>query len=378
MKRTLLFACCVSSALAGCGEESGPASMDTTASSTADVTAVSHADWLDPTTGTTYVMNPNRRVVLREGELAPQTRELPGNVAEVRGAVNSHGFDSDWSGQLQTQVVECVSGQTTGSISIGCTVGSDFVLVGGGAQDVWTGAGAMLWESRPQDVNDSGPGATWLASSKDQVQAALHSLHVWAIGLRVMQTNGVFLTQPQLKSHISYTFCAGMTPSNQPDQTCGRHRPMLIGGGARSEWQATNGAGQLLTRSFGGFQLGSTGWEAQSKDQIVSDPATVDATAISMDTSIFGVGNFAFGLVNGNTAVVSSGIATSTAMVDAGAVAVGFGGISNWVVPSAGRLLYRMSFSDNTLRGMTVSSKDHIQASAGNLTGTLFEMAMAR
>jgi hypothetical protein len=374
MKRTLLFACCVSSALAGCSEESGPAPTGTTGSPTADVTAVSEADWVDPQTGTTYVMNPNRTVVLGPGALAPQTRELPGRVAEVRGAVSSGGFDSDWSGQLQTQVAHCVASQTTGSVSIGCSVSPDFVLIGGGAQDVWTGAGAMLWESHPQDVNDSGPGRTWIASSKDHIQAALHTLNVWAIGLKVKQTNGVFLTAAQLKSHISYRFCPGQTQSDQPSESCDAMKPLLIGGGARSNWQITFGAGQLLTASRVNMNKGTT-WLAASKAHIVSDPSTLDVWAISIDPSITGVGQFAWGMEPQPT-FTSSGVGTVSVNLDSGTVATCYGGVATWGGIN-GRMLFQMAPSDGTIRSATASTKDHLRADSGNTTVQLLEMEMA-
>src|SRR5262249_1912632 len=155
----------------------------------------------------------------------------------------------DYSGLVQTQVVECISrGPVTGNISGGCSVSPDYVLIGGGAQDVWSQPGALLWESRPQDVHNSGPGTTWLASSKDHLSAANHTLHIWAVGLKLKRwKDGTFLTHDELKSHITYSRVTS-SQANHPSAACvipsGKYdehgrliQTFVIGGGARANWQ---------------------------------------------------------------------------------------------------------------------------------------------
>jgi hypothetical protein len=375
MKRTWVLLCCVSWALAGCGEEGDATQTDMKGSSTAGTAAVSEVDYVDPRMGTVYVMNPNRRVVLGKGAGATQASELPGGVTEVRSAVNSVGQDTDWSGRVQTQVVECASGTTTGSISVGCSVSPEFVLVGGGAQDVWSGAGAMLWESHPQDVDDTGSGSTWLASSKDHVQAASHSLHVWAIGLRVKATNGLFFTKSQLKKFIHYGLCKGQDVAHEPHGECAVFTGLLIGGGARANWKSTNGAGQLLVRSVADHANSTVFWNAIAKDHVVSDPATIDVFAIAIEPTIRDVGTFAVTSVVGS-AFVSSGVASASIGVDPGTVATCFGGDASHGIN--GRMLFRMSPADGSIRSVTVSSKDHIRADSGTTTAAVTEISLAR
>src|SRR5262249_13974624 len=168
-----IFLWCLSSVAMGCGEASPP---ENNGPSIAPVATPGESSYTDPETGTVYQINSNRRVVSGGGApAATQSRELPNGTTEVQSAVNASGTDTDYSGLVQTQVVEGISrGPVTGNISGGCSVSPDYVLIGGGAQDVWSQPGALLWESRPQDVDNSGPGTTWLASSKDHLSAANH------------------------------------------------------------------------------------------------------------------------------------------------------------------------------------------------------------
>src|SRR5436190_10992059 len=208
MKRLVLSLCCVSFLAANCGESSTPENIE---GSSGVVATPGESMYADPDTGNVYVLNPNRRVLSADGATgATQPRELPDGTTEVQSAINTSGTDTDWSGRVQIQVVECSSGGifgtfVTGSISIGCSVSPDYVLVGGGAQDVWRDPGAMLWESRPQDVDNFGAGTTWMASSKDHLRAANHLLHVWAVGLKLKRTDGTFLNHDALKNHMSFS-----------------------------------------------------------------------------------------------------------------------------------------------------------------------------
>lgn len=121
----------------------------------------------DEITGDEYVMNQNRRVLTTadvETDLNGGDHDIePGELGSLRQAINSSGTVRDGSGRVEVQIVECNSGAPrTGSISVGCSVGPDYVLIGGGAQDVYSGQGAMLWESRPQDSDDTGQALSWL------------------------------------------------------------------------------------------------------------------------------------------------------------------------------------------------------------------------
>jgi hypothetical protein len=370
MKRILFGACCVTSALMGCGEQPVPA--DNGEAATSAVATAGDATYTDPETGGVYLLNPHRRVVLGDGALTAATpRDLPEGVTEVQGAISANGADSDWSGQIQTQVVECASGSSTGSISLACSVSPDYVLVGGGAQDVWSGSGAMLWESRPQDVHNDGAGTTWLASSKDHVNAASHLLHVWAIGLRVRRTDGTTLTHAELKAHISYARIASSNASSPSGNCTVPSGQVAIGGGARSNWQATAGVGQLLTRSM---PNGAAAWLAASKDHITADPANVEASCIGIDTNIPGVGGLVVESVSSlQWAGSGVGSVNSSVGISPKSVATCYGGGASWEKGN-GRMLFRMSPADGDLRRSTTSSKDHIRADSGYTTAWVMQI----
>lgn len=58
------------------------------------------------------------------------------------------------------------------------TLGSDFVLSGGGALDNWSGDGNLLTASMPEGV------AAWFASGKDHLHSSPATIAAYAIGIR--------------------------------------------------------------------------------------------------------------------------------------------------------------------------------------------------
>jgi hypothetical protein len=150
---------------------------------------------------------------------------------------------------------------------------------------------------------------------------------------------------------------AGQNPTASCSVPVGK---VAIGGAGRSNWQATGGGGQLLTRSA----PGATSSTAASKDHFIANPATLDANCIGIDTAITGVGTLVVerDLVGGP---VSSGVGTFSRAVSPGlkSVAGCYGAESGWNGP--GRLLFRMSPADGNLGRFTASSKDHLQSDAG-------------
>lgn len=329
--------------------------------------------WVDPETTISYVMNPNRRIVLGDAKSAESYVE-PGGITVERSAINASGNDTDWSGRVQVQIAECISGGFQGgSISIGCQVSSEFVLIGGGAQDVWNHPGALLWESRPQDVNDFGTGTTWLASSKDHKQGATHRLHAWAVGLRLRRADGTFLSHDELKQHISYRRVIAPQSGN-PTSTCivpvGK---VLIGGGARANWQGTGGAGQLLTRSF---PSNATTWLGASKDHLQGSGATLDVNCIGINPSVSGVGNLIIDRVSVSN-WTSSGVGTAFNNVTNSpkSVPACYGGEATWD-GAKGRMLFRMAPGDGDIRTFTASSKDHIERDSGWTTAWLTQIRL--
>lgn len=263
------------------------------------------------------------------------------------------GQDTDASGAVTIQIWECVaSSKVAGLQSITCTVGSGFVVIGGGAADVWDAPEALLWESRPDSVNNR-----WIASSKDHLSSAAHQLHVYAIGLRLRKTDGTFMSTTELRSHIQYTSTTSSSGSN-PSTSCTPSGKLLIGGGARANW---TGVGQLLTQSY---PLNGS-WIAASKDHLQADPATVTAYCVGIDSNISGFDTLiatyqSFGTASsGGSSTVSKTFSSTVGVVSC------YAGSAFWDGHVGGRMLYRMSPADNNIRGWVTSSKDHIQASSG-------------
>jgi len=318
-----------------------------------------------------YALNPNRRVLSADGTPAATTesRDLPDGTTEVQSAINAAGTDWDWSGRVQTQVAECVSNSATGSISVGCAVSPGYVMVGGGAQDVWDQPGAMLWESHPLDVDNSGAGAIWVASSKDHLSPATHTLHVWVVGLKLKRTDGTFLTHDELKAYISYSRVTS-APGHNPSASCSvaGENKAIIGGGVRSNWQATGGVGQLLTTSLPDT---SWTWLGASKDHITADEATVDTYCIGIDASVGWLAPVIVErqAVGGSGALGGVGGASSFVTGSPRSVATCYGGQTGWA--GAGRMLFRMAPGDGSpfpiigLRSFSAAGKDHIQADQG-------------
>jgi len=325
--------------------------------------AIDERPFTDPETGTTYLMNSNRRVLTGgRGETASSVSSGPGaeSVRKVAQALNASGTDTDWSGKVNIQIVECVSPPSTGSISLGCSVSSEYVLIGGGAQDVYTGWGAMLWESRPQDINDSGTGTTWMASSKDHVNASSHTLTTWAVGLKVKKTNGAWMSHAALKAFVHYTFRSS-SQSSRPSKTCiVPDGSLVIGGGARSNY---TGWGQLLTDSYPQNQ---TTWYAAAKDHVKPDSATLNVYCIGITPTIAGVGTLVVGPPLSSSDFTNSGVGTAANNITGSpnkSVVGCYGGRASY--NGWGRMLFRMAPGDGDIRSFTVASKDHINADSG-------------
>jgi hypothetical protein len=259
----------------------------------------------------------------------------------------------DTSGLITIRVKTCpfVSGELNAAT---CSVDTDFVLVGGGAEIVGnpnqthTGSpGALLTASFP-DANLT----TWTAKSKDHVDVYTHQLRAYAIGLKLAG-----LTSAQLRGSMHFVGPINSGTSENPSAVA--ELPpgfQLIGGGARGNTQS--GAGMLLTESW----PDGIDWVARAKDHEVVDVGSVDAFAIGIANSIPGWNHQLVISPNSAFAIAPTGYAAPSIQTPTGSVLTAIGGLSEYD-HNIGRLLTEMiPFTDspsNSKQGAAVFSKDH-------------------
>jgi hypothetical protein len=326
----------------------------------------------DPATGTTYQINPNWGIVQRKPRTAVEAL-LPG----TNGLIQTY---TDWSGQVETRIYECVSPTTAASQnSVGCQVEADFILVGGGAwANVKSGSGAFIWESRPLDATLS----TWVGSSKEHWFPGLHSLHVYAIGLRLKDNSGNYIpkttllgnyirmvskTTPQAarrQEQYIYQIDWGLPP--------GPIQGTNLGGGARANWA---GSGAYLTEVGAGQDEWTRPCVAQgiSKDHMTTDYHTMTLYAISMKPDANFSPNSAvipnFGQLQAwSRRVDGPWVATGASMAmldtDPGWVMTTLGGQGR-SSSGPGRLLIGVKPTGTYTGQVSAYSKDHLVTSAG-------------
>ncbi len=322
-------------------------------------------NYKDPQSGTTYLINPQWRIVQR----------APKGMAKTNGLLQTW---TDWSGQVETRIYQCASPtKAQHQNSIGCQVEPGFILVGGGAYaDYGTGGGALLWESRPLDGNL----VTWVASSKDHQSANPHYLHTYAIGLRLKDNSGNYIPKSSLLGPHIYFRSETSSPaahfafySLQSYVAEGTwYDALYLGGGARLNW---NCCGALLNKSLLEHWNDGSQFRGSGKDHGSSDPSTITAYGILMindwyykqvrkSRPIDGFGRLEFKVASSNGNSVSTGAATALVDVETEFVITGPGGEAK-ATSGPGRLLYGIKPTGTTSGQVSVYSKDHKAVSGG-------------
>lgn len=194
------------------------------------------------------------------------------NKENIGARISAFGSDpelSDPSGKIFVKTYWEETNYLSSHNTITVTVGSEYVIIGGGASiDNSYGGPALLTESRPDFANNS-----WVGSSKDHLVSGPHRLKVWAIGLRVAG-----LTAAQLRSYMQ-VFTNTSSVVAHPEATVSiPANYKLLGGGGRINW---TGQGNLLVFSY---PVGNS-WLVKGKDHGVSSPASATAYAIGIQNS---------------------------------------------------------------------------------------------
>ena len=142
------------------------------------------------------------------------------------------------------------------------SVGSGYVMVGGGAQVDYRGHGNMLFASYP--INET----TWRAQSKDHTVGDPATITAYAIGLKC-KVAGVRVVSEIKRSRSN----PGSRPLALASPSSGY---VMLGGGAALNF---SGPGLLLTQSY---PRESNTWEGQAKDHLVGDSGTIDTYCIGV------------------------------------------------------------------------------------------------
>ena len=224
--------------------------------------------------------------------------------------------------------------------------------MGGGAYTIYTetNGGGYLTESRP-DWNTN----TWIASSKDHAVSDLHSIDVYAVGLKIQGVSAATLRSVMtvVKSPLS-------SQLTSPTNSASVSSPyVLIGGGAKVTW---SGYGNLLIYSYPTYNS----WNVGSKDHIYVNYARIEAWAIGIQNYIPGFGNIdiagTFGPEGSNSTNTGN---LQTCCYFASYAPACSGALSTY--SGAGRLLTGMRPQYYSWNGGGASSKDLQYASAGSL-----------
>jgi hypothetical protein len=328
----------------------------------------------DSATGTEYQMNTGWRIMPRQSKSGAAKQAL----AKTTSLLQTW---TDWSGQVETRIYECVTPSQAQHQSLGCQVEPGFILTGGGAYvDYGSGAGALLWESRPLDENL----ITWVASSKDHLVSNPHTLHVYAIGMRLKDNNGAYIPAGNLRGSIFKLRSFTTSPAE--------HYPNAFfsgdysfGGGARTNWSC---CGSLLTQlQFveDGGGGGSNSFVVGAKDHGASELTTITIYEIyakfhwccfpTIDIPNFGSLTMKWPKLQGNP--VNTGVAVALRDADPDWVITGPGGFASWTT-GTGRLLFGIKPTGTYQGQISVYSKDHRATSAGFNTVTFAEVEKYR
>lgn len=267
------------------------------------------------------------------------------------------------SGPLTVRLYQCVW-ETGTRPTASCGVGSDFALVGGGAEiDGSPSPGALLTDSYPFNSN------IWVAKSKDHAYSNPHRLRAHSIGLRLDGLSGAQLRQIVKVQDGQLASATGTNPTASlplPDPT----NNVLLSGGGYVVY-GSNNPGMLLTRSSPTSVTGP--WVVTAKDHIYPNSGTVIPYLIYMPKCPpvvdYCVKSRMLSSVWSGTA---GGYRTATSTVEAGYVPVGVGAIQS----SSGnnRLLTDLYFGVDQPGSAIVTSKDHGISDAGRIQAVLMEL----
>jgi len=233
---------------------------------------------------------------------------------------------TDWSGLLHLKYWYATTSQSH-IPELSVSVGSDYVLVGGGAYT--SGNNGFLTKSMPDEYL-----TTWTGKSKDHLTPNLHTLTVYAIGMKIDGVSSDYLRSkmqvfPAVSGKVNHPETQVTIPSNY----------LLVGGGAWDYWEDDMGYGNMLVSSY---PYGSNTWKVSGKDHRRADPSVIYAYAIGIENISFpNVGYLQVGYSTGYS-TTSGRLCTTTATVPTGWALTGPGGLVVYNNPGYGRMITSM------------------------------------
>ena len=162
--------------------------------------------------------------------------------------------------------------------SCSAKIDSGYALTGGGAETHYQGVGSYLTASCPSippglngdRENMTQNADTWIAKSKDHLQACLATITAYAIGVKWSDEGSA----TPIESTCTYMTSA---PESHPRASIGKPSgTVLVGGGALDDWQ---GAGNMLVASYPSDE---NTWTTEGKDHHAASTAPITAYAIGV------------------------------------------------------------------------------------------------
>jgi hypothetical protein len=266
----------------------------------------------------------------------------------------------DSASPIHIQIKECTTTAAADAhVAVDCVVDPEFALVGGGAAGIGSsyGGSPFLTESRPYDER------TWRASSTKHLVSASHTLAVYAIGMRLDGVNTQVLRDSIQWKQVQLTgdTAAAQVPTGS----------MLIGGGAQTVADASaNGVARFLK---GTYPPGFHEWRATSKNHYFPAPGQTSVWLLTIkDQVIEGFGDLEIKILTASPNRVTAGYSTSSVQVEPGWAMIGMGGLIQDDANQAGRMLVSIQPGQDS-RGLSVTSRDQIDASSGTTTAYAIE-----
>ncbi|TAL75073.1 MAG: hypothetical protein EPN88_03440 [Bacteroidetes bacterium] len=252
---------------------------------------------------------------------------------------------TDWSGLIHLKYwYETTAEGHTPSLSV--SVGADYVLVGGGAYT--SNINCFITKSMPDAMLTA-----WIAKSKDHITSILHTLTVFAIGMKIDGVTPDYLRSKMqrffaVSDKINHPTAAYTVPGNY----------LLVGGGAWDYYEDDGGYGNMLVSSH----PSSSTWYVEGKDHRRADPSKIYAYAIGIENISFpNVGYIQVGYT-AEYASTNGGVCFAEASMPTGWALTCCGG---WVhYNTYGRMITIMNPNSNALSVFLVSS-DHTYQDSG-------------